>query len=213
MAKIIKAKARIIAFLGLFPLAVILAFVPENTTKPYKLTAEELLDEVTEGIQFISTDQVADLIINEDPSVLIIDVRPQDEYEYFHIPGSINIPLSDILSEEWEAYLDQDVRTNIFYSNGNTKANEAWMITRQLGYENCYVMQGGLNYWAETIQNPEKPASTSPDDEFAKYDFRKGASKVFGGGELEDAEQDVFEKPDLPPVVNKDKKKRAQGGC
>lgn len=213
MKDIIKAKPRILAFLGIFPLALILAFVPENTTKPYKLTAEELLAEVNEGIQFISTDQVADLIINGDPTVLLIDVRAQDEYEYFHIPGSLNIPLNDILSEEWEPYLDQGVRTNIFYSNGNTKANEAWMITRQLGYENCFVMQGGLNYWAETIQNPEKPASTSPNDEFARYDFRKGASKVFGGGELEGGEKPVFEEPKLPPVIKKDTKKRVKGGC
>lgn len=50
------------------------------------------------------------------------------------------------------------------------------MITRQLGHENNYVLQGGLNYWAETIINPHAPRSTSSDDEFAKYDFRKGAS-------------------------------------
>ena len=213
MDKIIKAKPRILAFLGIFPLALILAFVPENTTKPYKLTAEELLNEVTEGLQFISTDQVAELIIKKDPTILLIDVRSQDQYEKYHVPGAINIPLSDLLSEEWEPYLDQGVRTNIFYSNGNTTANEAWMLTRQLGYENCYVMQGGLNYWAETIQNPKKPASTSPDDEFAKYDFRKGASKVFGGGEQEGNEQPVFEQPTLPTVVKKDKKKRVKGGC
>lgn len=31
------------------------------------------------------------------------------------------------------------------------------MITRQLGYQNNYVLMGGLNYWAEAIINPEPP--------------------------------------------------------
>ena len=150
------------------PLGLIIAAVPENTTKVYKLTAQELLVEAQEGAQFMSTDEIAHAVIQKDPSFQLIDVRAQDEYEKFHLPNAINIPLTDILSDEWADFLDQDVKMNVFYSNGNLKSNEAWMITRQLGFENNYVMQGGLNYWAETIMDPKAPASTSPDDDEAK---------------------------------------------
>ena len=68
-------------------------------------------------------------------------------------------------------YAIRSYYANVFYSNGSTRANEVWMITRQLGYKNNYVLLGGLNFWIETISNPEKPRITSPDDEFAKYDF------------------------------------------
>ena len=212
MEKLKNVKPRVLLILFLLPLATILALVPENTTQPFRLTAEELLQEVNEGLQFITPDQVAHLIINEDPSILLIDVRSADEYEYFHLQGAINIPLSDLLNKDWEPYLNQDVRTNIFYSNGVTKSNEAWMITRQLGYNNCMVLMGGLNAWAETIQNPEAPSSTHPDDEFARYDFRKGASKVFGGGTLE-ASSESSAPPKLPPIIPKPKRKKVQGGC
>lgn len=193
------------------PLGLIIAAVPENTTKVYKLTAEELLTEAQEGAQFMSTDEIADMVIQKDPSFKLIDVRAQDEYEKFHLPNAINIPLTDILSDEWADLLDQDVKINVFYSNGNLKSNEAWMITRQLGFENNYVMQGGLNYWAETIMDPKTPASTSPDDEIAKYDFRKGASMALGGAAVSNTKS---KKSSPKPVIKRrKKKKRAAGGC
>lgn len=205
--------ARLILFVFLAPLALMLAFVPENTTKPYKLTAQQLLQEVNEGIQFTSPDDVAKLIVSQDPTILLVDVRSADEFENFHLEGAINIPLTDLLNPEWESYLDQDVRTNIFYCNGSTKSNQAWMITRQLGYRNCLVMQGGLNYWFETIMNPTAPGDLSADDMLAKYDFRKGASKVFGGGATEALAPAAANPKPLPAIVPKPAKKKIKGGC
>ncbi|MGZ2370380.1 rhodanese-like domain-containing protein [Ancylomarina sp. YFZ004] len=194
------------------PLGLIIAAVPENTTKVYKLTASELLVEAQEGAQFMSTDEIADMLVQKDPSFQLIDVRAQNEFEKFHLPNAINIPLTDILSDDWADVLDQDVKMNVFYSNGNLKSNEAWMITRQLGFENNYVMQGGLNYWAETIMDPKAPASTSPDDEIAKYDFRKGASMALGGGAI--SSTNSTKKSSSKPVIKRrKKKKRAAGGC
>lgn len=193
-------------------LGLVMAAIPANTTHPYKLSPEQLLEQVNSGIQYYSPDAVANMIITEDPSFLLIDVRGQDEYEKFHLPGAVNIPLTDILADEWVDYLDQDIRHNIFYSNGTVAANEAWMITIQLGYENNYVLQGGLNYWAETIINPEAPAITSPNEEIAKYNFRKGAGVALGGG-TDDAISESQPVTSLPKIAPKPKKKRTQGGC
>ena len=45
------------------PLGLIIAAVPENTTKQYKLTPQKLLEEVNSGTQFMYPDEVADMII------------------------------------------------------------------------------------------------------------------------------------------------------
>ena len=205
-------KPRLILASVLIPLGMIIAAVPENTTKPYKLSAEELLNEVKEQLQFIHPDQVADMLINKDPSLQLIDVRSVAEFEKFSLPGAINIPLENLLSEDYEDYIDQDVKLNVFYSNGSTSANEAWMITRQLGYENNYVLQGGLNFWVETIMSPEKPTETSPSEELAKYDFRKGAGAALGEQQFP---QLIIRKQTAPkpPLVKRKKKKKVQGGC
>lgn len=194
-------------------LGMVIAFVPENTTKPYKLTASELLEEVQYGTEMVSPDALAEWLINKDPSIQLIDIRTPNEYEQFHLDNAMNIPLSQLLAEEWVDYLDQGVRMNIFYSNGTTLAHEAWMITRQLGYENNYVLQGGLNYWTETIMNPAEPALTSPDDEIAKYAFRKGASQYFEGGSVTQSTATTKSKAPKPKIKRKKKKKAPEGGC
>jgi len=195
------------------PLGLILAAVPQNTTNPYKLTATQLLEEVNTRTQFVSPETVADMIVNKDPVLQLIDVRSQDEFENYSLPGAINIPVADLLSDQYADALNQDVKMNVFYSNGTLHANEAWMITRQLGYGNNYVLEGGLNYWFENILNPQKPSSTSSDEEFAKYDFRRAASQALGGGSLVEQQANTKTASPKPVIKSIPKKKKAAGGC
>lgn len=205
-------KARLILAVILIPLGLIIAAVPENTTKPYKLTADQLLEEVKSGTQFIHPDEVADMLIKKDPSLQLIDVRSADEFEKFSLPNSINIPLTDILNPEWDELINQDIKLNVFFSNGTTDANQAWMLTRQLGYENNYVLQGGVNYWAETIMNPEAPKGTSPNEEIMKYNLRKGAGMALGGAAVA-APSTTVKSSAKPPITKRKTKKKVQGGC
>jgi rhodanese-related sulfurtransferase len=192
----------------------IIAFVPKNTTKPYKLTAEQLLNEVKAGTQFVVPDEVADQIIKKDPSIQLIDVRNPNEFNKYSLPGAINIPLQEILAEKWTEVLDQGSKMNIFYSNGSLEAIEAWMITRQLGYQNNYVLKGGLNFFGDLILNPQVPPSTNADEELAKYDFRKGAGQALGGGaQATSPAASSVAKGNKPGVVPKPVKKKASGGC
>jgi sulfur-carrier protein adenylyltransferase/sulfurtransferase len=197
----------------LIPMGLIIAAVPQNKTKPYKLTADELLAEVKTRTQYVTPETVADMIVKKDPTLRLIDVRSQDEYEKFSLPGALNIPISDLLSDKYTDILNQDVKMNVFYSNGSLTANEAWMVTRQLGYKNNFVLEGGLNYWFDAILNPQKPPSTSSDEEFAKYDFRKSAGLALGGGGIVQSNQNVSAPAPKPAVTGVAKKKKASGGC
>ncbi|MFN8211890.1 MAG: rhodanese-like domain-containing protein [Bacteroidales bacterium] len=206
-------KPRLLLALVLVTMGLIIAAVPQNKTKPYKLTAEQLLAEVNTRTQYITPETVADMIVKKDPSLRLIDVRSQEEFEKFSLPGAVNIPITDLLSEKYTDMLNQDVKMNVLYSNGTITANEAWMITRQLGYKNNFVLEGGLNYWMDAIMNPKVPATISPDEEFAKYDFRKGAGQALGGGgsvAVSVPSASLSEKPVIKPAG---KKKKASGGC
>jgi rhodanese-related sulfurtransferase len=197
-----------IVFLGL---GLIIAAVPNSRTLQFKVSADEILEEFQGRAQFVSPDEIAGMIISEDPALQLIDLRPSEEYQEYHLPGAYNIPFSELLEDEYRYIIDQDLKINVFYSNGSVTANEAWMITRQLGYNNNYVMEGGLNYWAETIMNPVKPDATSPNEEIARYNFRMGAGAALGGGvtESESPTPDI----ELPAITKRPQKKKAQGGC
>jgi sulfur-carrier protein adenylyltransferase/sulfurtransferase len=205
-------KPRVILAMFLVTMGLIIAAVPQNRTKPYKLTADELLAEANTRTQFITPDVVADMIVKKDPSLRLIDVRSQEEFEKFSLPEAINVPITDLLSDKYTDILNQDLKMNVFYSNSTIVSNEAWMITRQLGYKNNYVLEGGLNYWYDAILNPSKPASVNSDEEFAKYDFRRSAGEALGGGGAvaSSPAQSSSGKPAVKPVP---KKKKAAGGC
>jgi rhodanese-related sulfurtransferase len=195
------------------PLGIIIAAVPADRVKHFQLTADELLQEAGAGVQFISPDVVADMLVQKDPSLRLIDVRTPEEFDAYSMPGAINIPLSNLLADEYTDILHQEAYMNVFYSNGSVYANQAWMITRQLGYENNFVLEGGLNYWFGNILSPEAPSVTSSNEEFAKYDFRKSAAAALGGGGAVVTEGSTpAVKAVKPPVTAKAKKKPA-GGC
>lgn len=205
-------KTRVILSIVLLGLGLIIAAVPQNTMLPYKLTAEQMLEQSTSRVPYYSPEEVADFIIQKDPEFQLIDVRSQNEFEKFSLPGAINIPLSDILSDEYRDYLNQDVKMNILYSNGTVDATKAWMIMSQLGWMNNYIMEGGLNYWAEVIMNPIPPASTNPNEEIARYQFRKAAGQALSGNAaIEESESSI---PTAKPAIKqRPNRKRVQGGC
>jgi len=199
-------------------LGIILLFLPFKKNRN-QLSPENLLLSITNDDRFFSTDDVAKFIISGDPSYQLIDVRTEEEFTKFSLPGAINIPISNFLDEdesgdyEWEAYLNQDVKTNVFYSNGSIYANQAWMLTKRLNYPNNYVMKGGLNEWVETILRPEKPESNSNQSALNQYDFRKAASIYFGGGSGISSDNDDNNNKKKTPIKKKKKKKSADGGC
>jgi len=199
--------------LFVIPLGIIIAAVPADRVSQSRLSPAELLQEAGAGVQFIAPDAVADLLVQKDPSLRLIDVRTPEEFDAYSMPGAINIPLSSLLAEEYRDVLNQDAYLNVFYSNGSVYANQAWMITRQLGYENNFVLEGGLNYWFGNILSPREPSQTSPDEEFARYDFRKSAAAALGGGGVVSTEAAAPAPKAVKPPVTAKAKKKPSGGC
>ena len=115
--------ARIKYSVLLVGVGIILAFLPFNASKSFQLKSNELLSKsVSEDIYF-SVDQVARFVNNEDSTIQIIDVRSAEQFRQCNIPGSVNIPFSDLLNPLWEQTLNRKEIKNIFYGNGDQTAN------------------------------------------------------------------------------------------
>lgn len=202
-------KTYLILSVILILIGIIIVILPERNYKE-DVSADKLLAEITDGTRFYSTDDIARMIIDQDPSFILIDVRDTNSYKEFHLPGAVNIPLNNFLAPEKKAYLDQKVRDIVFYSNASVKAEKAWLIAQRLGYDNTYVMKGGLNAWIEDIIRPTPPPVTASNEAFDQYKFRLGASLYFGGSNTE-----VRTEIDAEPVIiqRKIKKTVVEGGC
>ena len=161
--------------------------------------------------RYISTDKLADRMINQDPTLLLIDIRSEDEYAEYALPNAVNIPLEKFFDEDLNAFVNQDIYDVIFYSNDSFYSNEAWMLGNRLGYQNLYVLKGGLNEWFNTIISPKKPKETDSQKDFELYSYRKAAGMYFGVGV---SKTETAKKPTKKVITVKKKKKRvAEGGC
>ncbi|OFX39290.1 MAG: hypothetical protein A2X08_03970 [Bacteroidetes bacterium GWA2_32_17] len=205
--------------IALVTLGLIVAFVPEQMVSHFKIDKNQIVTELKQKAYFMNPDDLVAMLVNKDPLFKLVDVRDAFEFQNFSLPNAINIDIKDIVSEDWEEFMNQDTYTIILYANGNLEAVEAWILCRQMGYENIYVLQGGLNNWFETIVNPKHPLPTMPDEDQAKYDFRKAASSAIGmGGGDSSAVSAPVQVPSTggskPATTGaKKKKKGASGGC
>ena len=214
---LVKRRYQILAIILLI-LAGGLLVLPEHATSE-GISPELLVKNVISSERYISSDLLADRIINNDPSVLLIDTRPENEFNEFALPNAINIPLKNLLDDDFIDYIDQDIYDVVLYSNDNFSADQAWMLGNRLGFKKLHVLKGGLNEWFSTIINPKYPDETMPKEAFELYNFRKAAAMYFGVGSIDPtmkSETKVVKKPAAPKkVVTKPKKKKRvpEGGC
>jgi len=174
-----------------------------------QIEPEQLLAEMIQPTRYVTTDQVARMVIQGDPSLEMIDVRPTSEYEKFALPRSINIPLDSLLNSTSLQYFGIPGIKVVFISTDDIAADEAWVLTKRLGFNGIYVMTGGLNKWMETIIDPKEPAEEAPETAFETYAFRKGAQLYFTGAKV-----DNVETPKMKVQVQRRKKtKVVAGGC
>jgi sulfur-carrier protein adenylyltransferase/sulfurtransferase len=169
-----------------------------------------LLWEIIQPTRYVTTDQVAKMIIQQDPSLEMVDVRSAEEYNKFSLPGALNVPLDSILSSSSMVYFGIPGVKVVFISDDDILSDQAWVIAKRLGFKSTYVMKGGLNNWIETIIQPKEPSENDPETDFELYSFRKGAQVYFTGAKVETSTSDDKEKI----VIQRRKKtKVASGGC
>ncbi|ATY83884.1 ArsR family transcriptional regulator [Kyrpidia spormannii] len=85
----------------------------------------------------------------KDPDVVVLDVRPRDEYEFDHIPGAWSVPLEELEQKMAELPKDKQI---VAYCRGRycLFAAEAVQILRRHGYRAIRVEQG-VREWRRSM--------------------------------------------------------------
>jgi len=189
-------------------------FLPNVKPHDHIIGPKQLLYAVNQEGRYVTTDEVAKMIMEKDPSLLLVDIRSPKEYAKFTLEGAINIPFDKILDPANVDYFNQDVYTTVLFSNGSSLADQAWLTLRSYDYKGNKVMKGGLNQWYKTIINPQKPADEQLTAQLEKeYLFRKGAQVYFTGATpVSSSTSSSKPKAGSKPIVKR-KKKEVTGGC
>jgi len=185
-----------LAAIGVLAVAAVLAVVDrggpgESSRAPRASTTSAAADTnapawttaIEAGDDHIAAAAFARRLAEAPETLLVVDVRPADEYAAFHLPGSHNLDLVRLLGPEGTALLDANVaRTVVLVSNGMTHPAQAWVELARRGRTNVRVLEEGLDGLRATYLTP--PSLRGPTTERRAHDdgalFRAVTAKVLG---------------------------------
>lgn len=128
----------------LFSIAVLIIFVTISTLSGALFAQQEKKTD----IKIISVQEANELIKekNENSEFVILDVRTIEEHEAGHIPDSVNI---DYKSPEFKEAISKLDKENIYltYCRSGRRSAESAEIMKELGFENIYMIDGGIVAW------------------------------------------------------------------
>ncbi len=94
---------------------------------------------------------LADRLMAGETGLTLVDLRTPAEYARFHLPGALNVPMSE-LPPVLGPY--RDVGIIVLYSNGMTHPAQARDSLARMGFRNVYVLTDGLEGFIETCLKP-----------------------------------------------------------
>lgn len=104
----------------------------------------------------------------------IIDVRPEADYNLFHIVNSVNIPAADVEAVIPTLLADQTPnRVYIVVSNDEMTSTQVWKNLVAEAVPNVYILEGGINNWIAVFGQDEdgiRPLASTA-DEVLRYTF------------------------------------------
>ena len=91
---------------------------------------------------------VSDKLSDYQKDCILLDVREEDEYSQGHIPGAINIPLSELHNRIKELTKDKGV---LAICLSGRRAKVAAKLLNEKGF-NVRIMAGGMNSWKGAVE-------------------------------------------------------------
>jgi rhodanese-related sulfurtransferase len=111
-----------------------------------------LADEIEHESDHVTALELAGWIRQRRPGLRVIDVRPDSEYDAYHIPTAERIPLGGLAATRFDPRA-----TVVLYSEGGAHAAQAWVLLRTAGIRNVYFLRGGILDWMDDVMNPSAP--------------------------------------------------------
>lgn len=136
--------------------AVILIGQPTTQDKWVRLAPTKELALDNREVQ-IHPGELLKIMADDRLRVIVSDVRPEQEYNLFHIAGARNMPLDTIVAAVPEMHASQALNTVfVVVSDNEAAATEAWKTLTAESVPNAYILEGGINNWIATFGKDDR---------------------------------------------------------
>jgi rhodanese-related sulfurtransferase len=127
-------------------------------------------------IRKIDADETAFRIMDQDPKLVLIDVRDEKAFAKYALPHAVNIQTKNMFGKEWTELLSDKSTLKVFYSYKEDDASKAAAIASEMEYNNVAILDGGLEGFIKTIIDFKKPDKAVSRREIDTDRFRERAS-------------------------------------
>jgi rhodanese-related sulfurtransferase len=150
---------------------------------------------------------------NQAINLIMLDVRPESDYNLYHINGALNVPL-DKLDSVVPSLLSEPPANSVFVVMGNDEetATQAWKLLAAEAVPNAYILEGGINNWIKVFGKEDGfKAVASPVKDQLEYVFPAALGSEYASC---DPNPQEYEELDFVSRIKLElKRDKSGGGC
>ncbi|MCX6132326.1 MAG: YeeE/YedE thiosulfate transporter family protein [Ignavibacteriales bacterium] len=188
---------------GIFALGLLFIVLPDRKTHLVNKVSDPKYA-ASHPVTVMDVDELAFRIVDREPNIRIIDLRSPGAFASHSLPGADNIALRDLFGKDLIPTLSRRHIKKVLIGDDEGQERTAYLLLRELGYENLAVLQGGFGAFDRTILSPGSFIMTG-----SRWD---GDVKAFREKAREDILKLIAENKKKGAKEPK-KAKKAQGGC
>ncbi len=105
--------------------------------------------------------------MNENRSFYLIDTLPEDHFQKIHLPGADNACVYQVIFLELVKAITDDINAVIVLYGSGSKSLDAVKAAEKLaheGFQNIYILDGGIEAWKSAGYSLEGEYPETPDD-------------------------------------------------
>jgi len=150
----IEVTGKQLAAAGAALVAVVLAFAAAMArgTGAGPVNAPALVQTIVKEEDHVTPGELARWLIEKRSDYQLIDIREPWQFDDYHIPTAVNIPLSQLFEEAGLKKLSREKQI-ILYGLGAGHAAQAQLLLSLKGYK-AYSLREGISAWWEEVMTP-----------------------------------------------------------
>ena len=130
----------------------VILFVPFHKDKLLKAASNQVvLNQTT--FKEIPSIELAFKIVNNDKSIVIVDIRSNKDFAKFALPNSVNIPIEMLINREFEDFFGNITKKKIIIGNSIEEEKSAAVLLTKLGFKQIFILEGNLHSFTSEILN------------------------------------------------------------
>ncbi len=166
--------AAVVVFLGVL---LALAATMARGTGAGPVDAASLAQTIAKDKDHVTPLELASWILEKRQDYQLIDIRPPWQFDDYHIPTAVNIPLAQLFQDAGLKQLSHGKKI-VVYGLGAGHGAEAQLLLSLKGY-NAFSLEEGLGGWWDQVMTPVSVRSGTPSP--AGYQQAKQLRERFWG--------------------------------